>query len=98
MELLNYKDVTAKVKGQRKAPAQKRLIKREYKRKIELIPKDTYIQFRVTTAQQTAFKQILEQRGITITDYFTKIIDFEIQKDMNKNQYTLLELLESDLK
>ena len=94
MELLSYKDVTAKVKAQRKAPAQKRLMKREYNRKIEIIPKDKIIQFRVTTAQETAFKRILEQRGITTADYFTKIINYEIDKDMNKNQYTLLEMLD----
>ncbi len=66
-----------------------KLFKRQYNKKKIIIPKDTYIQFRVTTAQQTAFKRILEQRGITITDYFTKIIDFEIQKDMIKNQFDL---------
>ena len=96
MELLSYKDVATKVKAQRKAPAQKRLIKREYKRKIEIVAKDTYIQFRVTTAQQTAFKRILEQREITITDYFTKIIDKEIETDMNKHQIAIFET--ADLK
>lgn len=96
MELLSYKDVTAKAQGQRKAPAPQRLIKREYKRKIEIIAKDTYIQFRVTTAQQTAFKRILQERGITMTDYFTKIIENEIQKDMNKNQIEIFET--ADLK
>jgi hypothetical protein len=96
MELLSYKEVATKVKAQRKAPSQKRLIKREYNRKIEIIAKDTYIQFRVTTAQQTAFKRILQERGITMTDYFTKIIDNEIQKDMNKHQIEIFET--ADLK
>lgn len=66
-----------------------KLFKREYKRKIEIIPKDKIIQFRVTSAQETAFKQILQQRGITMSEYFIKIIDFEIQKDIIKNQFDL---------
>ena len=72
-----------------------KLFKREYKRKIEIIPKDKIIQFRVTSAQETALKQILQQRGMTIVDYFTKIIDKEIEKDMNKHQ---IEIFETDLK
>ncbi len=68
---------------------------RTYNRKIEIIPKDKNIRFRVTTAQDKTFRRILEQRGITITDYFTKIIENEIQKDMNKNQ---IEIFETDLK
>ena len=66
-----------------------KLFKREYNRKIEIIPKDKIIQFRVTSAQETAFKQILQQRGITMSEYFIKIIDFEIQKDIIKNQFDL---------
>ena len=66
-----------------------KLFKREYKRKIEIIPKDKIIQFRVTSAQETALKQILQQRGITMSEYFIKIIDFEIQKDIIKNQFDL---------
>ena len=83
-----------KPKGQRKAPAQIRI--RTYNRKIEIIPKDKIIQFRVTTAQETALKQILQQRGMTIVEYFTKIIDNEIQKDMNKHQIAIFET--ADLK
>jgi len=69
---------------------------RLYIKKIERVEptKDTYIQFRVTTAQADSIKRILQQRGITLTDYFTKFIDYEIQKDMNKNQHSLLEILE----
>ena len=66
-----------------------KLFKREYNRKIEIIPKDKIIQFRVTSAQETALKQILQQRGITMSEYFIKIIDFEIQKDIIKNQFDL---------
>lgn len=66
-----------------------KLFKREYNRKIEIIPKDKIIQFRVTSAQETAFKQILQQREITMSEYFIKIIDFEIQKDIIKNQFDL---------
>lgn len=83
-----------KPKEQRKAPAQIRI--RTYNRKIEIIPKDKIIQFRVTTAQETALKQILQQRGMTIVEYFTKIIDNEIQKDMNKHQIEIFET--ADLK
>lgn len=66
-----------------------KLFKRQYNKKKIIIPKDKIIQFRVTTAQEIALKRILQQRGITIADYFTKIIDFEIQKDMIKNQFDL---------
>jgi hypothetical protein len=74
-------------------PKQHRI--RTYNRKIEIIPKDKNIRFRVTTAQDKTFRQILEHRGISITDYFTKIIDNEIKKEMNKNQ---IEIFETDLK
>lgn len=66
-----------------------KLFKRQYNKKKIIIPKDKIIQFRVTTAQETALKQILQQRGMTMSEYFTKIIDFEIQKDMIKNQFDL---------
>ena len=93
-KFVNNNGITGQAK--RKAPAQNRLIKREYNRKIEIIPKDKIIQFRVTSAQETALKQILQQRGMTIVDYFTKIIDKEIEKDMNKHQIEIFET--ADLK
>ena len=76
----------------RKAPKQTRI----YIRKVERIAptKDTYLQIRVTSEQADGIKRILKQRGTTLTEYLTKIIDNEIQKDMNKNQYSLLEVLE----
>jgi hypothetical protein len=67
---------------------------RTYNRKIQIIPKDTYIQFRITTALANNIKKILQERGTTLTDYFTNIIEMEIKKEMNKSQTSILEVLE----
>ena len=76
----------------RKAPKQTRIYIRKVERTAPL--KDTYLQIRVTREQADGIKRILQQRGTTLTEYLTKIINYEIDKDMNKNQYTLLEMLE----
>lgn len=77
----------------RKKARKKEIPKRKYTSSRTAPIKTGSIRIRVLTELELQIKALCKKRNITLTELLTELLEQEVQKEYNKNQTNILEIL-----